>query len=250
MTPTARRVVAAALCAGGGAVAGAATWVLGSERTPAERAAAAVLLVLAAAPVVAAAVVPEEAQLRGRLRVAGATFVHGWLAGAVAGLVAGAGLSATTAALVPAGVAALAAGLAMALTGRGVQQATALFAAAALALAPAASVFVADPWIEWHGGDAAASPGRAQTAVSLSPVAAVASFDGGVGVDWLRQRMMYDGPARGVPGLSLIGQYYAVREPPALAWGLAAGLLGLSAACAPRRLRPCSPGSSSPSPSA
>lgn len=106
--------------------------------------------------------------------------------------------------------------------------------AAALALAPAALIFVADPWIDWRGGRPE-SPERAELVLRVNPVAALTSPQGGLGADFQRMPWMYDGPAEGVPGLSLVGQYYPAVPPSPWAWGGVALTAGLAAAFAARR---------------
>lgn len=243
--PTGGRARAAALAAAAAVAAGAAgalTRLVAPDRSGAERAAGVLVVVLAAAPACAAAWFPDAGSRAERtLRAAGCA-VAVWAAGASAGL--GAGGGAVGAACVPAAAALLACGIATVLAAVRVDRGAAAFAAAAIVAAPSAWIFVADPWIEWRGSDAATSPSRAQTVVAANPVASITSFDGGTGVDWLRLRLLYDGPGPGEGGLSRIGQYYAARETAPGVWAGSAGFLGLLLVGAPRRLRACSPASS------
>ena len=129
-------------------------------------------------------------------------------------------------ALVVAAMSLIAFGFAAVLTRCRVSSSRAAFCGAALALLPTALLFVADPWIEW-GGPSLVSPERAQAVLTVNPVAALCSGTGGAGVDWLRLPILYDGPATGVSGLSVIGQYYQGATPtPSLVFGACAAGIG------------------------
>ncbi len=197
-------LAAGVLCVVGGAAIGALTRL--ADVAPPLRAAAAVTAVLGAATCVAAAVGASSPGWRGAGRAAGLAAGAALAAGVVAGEFS------VGAALVVGGVAALAAGLGGLLRRCGPAPGVAAFAAALLASAPTALLFVADPFIEWTGGKAG-SEARAQAVVAVNPVGAICGGPQGVGVDWLRQPILYDGPATGVHGLSVIGQYYGGATP-------------------------------------
>ena len=169
-----------------------------------------------------------------RLVAVGALAASVWGAAVAAGLTAGAGAEALTAALVPAGIAALAAGVAGVLRRTGVSVGTAPWLATAVVCLPSALIFVADPWIDWRGGTLE-SPERARTVLRASPLAAMTSADRGLGVDWQRMPMLYDGPAPGVPGLSLVGQFYPARPPAPWGWGLGSLAAGAALVALGRR---------------
>ena len=150
------------------------------------------------------------------------------LAAAAAAIAAGGGVSsAAGAGLVVAGVAALAAGAAALALRLGAQPGGAVILGAALPALLAASVFLADPIIEWDGSGHN-SPPLAHWIYRTNPIAAATSPAGGTGIDWQTRSLMYDGHGSG--GLSVIGQYYPARPPSAPAWGALALLAGAALA--------------------
>jgi hypothetical protein len=202
----------------GGAAVGVSVRLAAGGPSPPEKAAAAMTVVLAAAVVAAASIELQESGWAARIGAWAKCAGFTWLASAAAGLAAGGGAGALGAALVPAGAAALALGIGAALRACGCAAGPAAFGGTALACVPAALLFVADPWIDWRGGTPE-SPERARIALAAQPLAAMTSGEGGLGVDFQRMPWLYDGPAPGVPGLSLVGQYYPAIPPSPVSWG-------------------------------
>jgi hypothetical protein len=193
-------------------------------------------VVVAAAVVAGACGVRAAGQAAERVRSAAWIAVLTGAAACAAGLSAGGGPGAAGAALVPAACALLAAGLRTAAGALGIRAGTASFAGAGLALAPAALLFVADPWIDWRGGTSE-SPVRAARVLAANPLAAMTAPSVGLGVDFQRMPLLYDGPSPGVPGLSLVGQYYPSVPPSPLAWAAVAGAVGAVLVAAARERR-------------
>jgi hypothetical protein len=223
------------LALAGGAAVGVPVRLLADGPTPAERAAAAMTVVLAAAVVGGAGAARGETSRAGRLASTARVASLAWIAASAAGAAAGGGAGALGGAVVVAACAALACGLRAVLDRRSARPAAAEFAAAGLALAPVALLFVADPWIDWRGGSPE-SPARAGAVLAANPLAAMTSHRGGLGVDFQRMPMLYDGPAPGVPGLSLAGQYYPSVPPSPFAWGGLVLGIGAALAVVPRRV--------------
>lgn len=187
--------------------------------------AAALLIVLAIAPCVAAACHDASELRRNRWRRMAEAVVVTAVSAAAALLAAGADASVFAAAFVPAAAAVLALGVATAIRAAGAEAATATLTGAGACVLLAGAVFVADPWIEWDGA-IPASRRRSAVVYRASPVAAALSHDGGVGVDWQRERLLYDGPS-GAGGLSLVGQYYPIDPPPSpWSWAFGAAAVG------------------------
>lgn len=107
---------------------------------------------------------------------------------------------------------------------------------AAVPVALTGLLFVADPLVEWNGA-AAASQTVANWVVRVNPLAAGCSLSGGLGVDWLRMPLLYDGPGMGGGGLSVIGQYYqGTPYPSPYLWSLVVlAVSGCLFALRPRR---------------
>ena len=248
MSFPARASLVGGLAVLGGAAVGGAVRVVADGPSPGECAAGAMTVVFAVATVLAAAWDLRGRGLAGRLRAMAFTAAVVWAASAAAGLAAGGNAGALGGALVPAAVATLALGCASLLPTLHMDPRTAGFAGAALACVPSALIFVADPFVEWGslpgsvspaGGipgeptESSRRPGRARLVLAASPLAAMTSPEGGVGVDWQRMPMLYDGPVQDVPGLSVVGQFYASSPPGPFAWGavvlcVGTALVGLS----------------------
>lgn len=226
--PTVRQLALhSGLALAAGAAVGLAVRGLADDPSPPECAAAAMTVVLAAAVAGAACTGTRDGECAARLAIAARIAVLAWGSSAAAGIAAGGGAGAPEGAVVAAAAAVLAFGLRAILGTLRASVPAASFSAAALALAPAALLFVADPWIDWRGGSPA-SPGRARIVLTANPLAAMTSPSGGLCVDFQRMPMLYDGPSPGVPGLSLIGQYYPAIPPSPFGWG--APVLGIGAA--------------------
>ncbi len=213
-----------------GAAFGGAVRAVAVEVSGAQRAAfvLVVLFALSAAIAAARSASPERACPRTARLIDGAlTLGAAALVAAAAMLVTGGALSGLAAAAVPAAGALLAAGSAHLARTMRLRPSAAVLWGTAVPLALAASVFVADPWIEWDGPERA-SVRRADIALSLSPIAAITSPHGGVELDWQRQRLMYDGPGDGAGsgGLSVIGQYYPCDPPATLRWSAVVAFAG------------------------
>lgn len=213
-----RALTVAAAALGAGLALGAAAH--GLHAPPSARAAAALfsefgLMACAAAAMGAAA---PASVARGGLAF-GAAFVGSFAAASVAGEPAVVGACAAVA-----GASALAFGVAAAFRSGGAGAGHAAFAGAALPAALAAIVFVADPFVEWQVTDAA--PGRAAAVIAVNPLTSIAAD---AGVDWQRTKWMYDGPAPGSSGLSVIGQYYPSRTTSPWLWATVAVAAGFAA---------------------
>jgi hypothetical protein len=219
----------AAAAAAAGALSGAVSRT-GGAASPV-RATAALFTAFGLATCLAAAANGPSSSLRGRVVVSGLVaalaFAAAWIVAAIAGepLLFGA-------CAVVAGAAVLAGGVASIVRARGASRVHATFAGAALPAALAGVVFVADPFVEWRGSETAEAPARSAAVIGASPLAAIA---GDAGCDWQRSAWMYDGPARGTPGLSAVGRYYWSRPASPWAWALAAAAAGLAARAAARR---------------
>ncbi len=212
----------------GGALVGSAVGLgvrgLVAEALPAERAAAVLTIWLVVASVAGGAMGARHVSRRPTLRTMGLLAAGTLVGAALCSLIARAGAAGLGAALVPCACGVLAVLVARTARLFGLDSAEAVLPAAALPLVLIGALFVADPWIEWHGSTPA-SPVRARRVLLASPLAAVTSVRGGAGVDWLASKMMYDGPERGGEGLSVIGQYYP--SPPPSPFAFSACLLGL-----------------------
>jgi hypothetical protein len=230
-------VGAIAVVAGAG-VGGASLVVAAGE---ARRAALAVVVLLGVASCAAAAWNAVDVSLAARLRrgglVGALSFAAAWSAVAVAGRPALVG-----SALVVAAAAVLACGVATATRAVGVASGRAVFLGAATPLALAASIFVADPFVEWRGSSTPEAPSRAAAVLAVEPIASIARD---AGLDWQRSKWLYDGPTAGAPGLSVIGRYYPSSPSSPWTWGGAAAVAGFVALAlaTPRRtaaiLPPC-----------
>jgi hypothetical protein len=204
-----------------GPLAGAAVH-LGSSSDPIHRSAAAIVLTLLLTPCAAVALDELDRALWQRL-------VRPILMGAVAGvgalLVAGGSLSGLASVLVPGATCVLAVGVAAALARLRWASSSAVFAGASLPFLLGASLFAANPLVEWRAEDGA-TQSRAGTALQINPIAAALSLDGGVGLDWQRTRWLYDGADDSGRGLSVVGQFYPARGPSPWNWSSWAGLIG------------------------
>jgi len=158
--------------------------------------------------------------LRRGVLTAAAALAGAWCCAAVAGAPGLVG-----AAAVVAGAAAASFGAALLVRAFGAGEGHAAFAGAAPVAVLAAAVFAADPFVEWNAG----GPGSLDRAYAVIVVNPLASIAADAGVDWQRTRWMYDGPAPGTPGLSVIGQYYPSRPASPWAWAAAAAAAGFAA---------------------
>jgi len=163
----------AAAAAAAGAVAGAVSRSGGTE-SPSVRATVALFASFGISSCLAAAANGPSGSVRGRAVrggiVGGLAFASAWIAAAIAGEPSAAGACA-----VVAGAAVLSCGAASLVRSLGANRAHATFAGAAVPCALAALVFVADPFVEWHGSQTAEAPARAATVVGVSPLAASSS---------------------------------------------------------------------------
>ncbi len=223
-----RAAVHAALVAGGaacaaGAALGLTVRLVAGGATPAERASAAGVALLGAVACVAPAL-PRSGPRRA-VRAAGLC----GLAAAAAWTASAGSVPAPGACLVVAACAALACGAADAAARLGVAPSSRVLVGACAPLVLVAGVFLADPFVEWEGS-VPASPARAAALYRANPVAALTSSRGGTGVAWQTRPLLYDGAGTG--GLSVIGRFYAVREPAAGPWSACALAVALLLSCA------------------
>lgn len=208
----------------GGALLGLALRAISATKVPGAPAAAVAALLIVVAPCAAVAVpCALSASRLHALRHSARCAALSALSSVAALLVCG-GVSPWGSAVVVGASVALALSVARALGVRGIGAATAAFAGAAVPFALAASIFVADPFVEWDRTGPGPSA-RARTVLALDPVAsALASLEveGGAGVDWQRSRWLYDGPPGVGQGLSVIGAYYPSRPSSPWTWSLVA----------------------------
>lgn len=217
-----RALTALGFAVSGGAALGLASRVF--TAVPADRPVASVFTVFGLAICLGAAVRADGPERwRAAALAGGAAAAAAWSAATAAGdpsLVASAAVVGA-AALAACGVAALV---------RRYSSAPAAFAGAFAVAAPAAFLFVADPFVGWTGGGEGTLD-RAQAVVTVNPLASIAAD---AGIDWQRRKWMYDGPAPGSTGLSVIGQDYPSRPSSPWTWALAAAALGSAALAAAR----------------
>jgi hypothetical protein len=230
--------------AGIGVVAGAVLPHVGRETAERGAATAALFVLLGLAVPIAAAWHANDERLAVRARRVGYLAAGTVVGGGAAILLGGAGPAHLAAVGVVLACVLLAhGGASLARRARAGPGAATLIGVALPALL-AAGIFVADPFVEWRGGDAS-SPGTAQTVITASPLAA-ATAAGGLDVKWLQLELMYSGPPPGARGLSVIGQYYPTHAPSPLAWSAVMGGLGLALAYAAgvrrRAQKPAAPG--------
>lgn len=213
--------MAASAAVASAACVGVAVRVAASGPSAPELASAATTVILAAAIPLAARAGAADRSMSAGLATAARIAILAWCAAATAGLTAGGVAGGPLGAgLVVAAVAVLAFGLTSVLRRVGMPDAHSMFVGAGLACVPMALIFVADPWIEWERSSPSA-PSRAALVLAANPLAAMTSSSGGLGVDFQRMPWLYDGPDAGVPGLSLVGQYYPSVPPAAVPWSLA-----------------------------